>query len=77
MKPATDRDLRNNFAQLSKLREKGENSEIAKRIRPSGCFFSKPKDLEELSLKGRASGTSAPMTKARKKRIYRKALKDT
>jgi putative addiction module CopG family antidote len=41
---------------------------------PLGCSFTGREDLEELLLKGLASGASKPMTAARKKQIYLQAL---
>jgi putative addiction module CopG family antidote len=43
---------------------------------PLGCTFVGREDLEELLLEGLASGASAPMTAARKKRIYKEALEE-
>ena len=43
---------------------------------PLGCTFVGREDLEELLLEGLASGVSAPMTAARKKRIYKEALEE-
>jgi len=43
---------------------------------PLGCSFAGCEELEELLLEGMASGASAPMTAARKKRIYKEALEE-
>ena len=43
---------------------------------PLGCSFAGLEDLEELLLEGLASGTSKPMTAARKKQIYDQALEE-
>jgi hypothetical protein len=43
---------------------------------PMDCSFAGLEDLEELLLEGLASGASAPMTPARKKRIYKEALRE-
>jgi antitoxin (DNA-binding transcriptional repressor) of toxin-antitoxin stability system len=44
MKTATIRDLRNNFARLSKWLEKGETIEIIKRGKPVADLVPKPGD---------------------------------
>lgn len=44
---------------------------------PSGCSsFTGLEDLEELLLESLDRGASAPMTAARKKRIYKEALEE-
>lgn len=43
---------------------------------PLGCSFAGREDLEELLLEGLAGSVSAPMTTARKKRIYKEALEE-
>jgi len=43
---------------------------------PLGCSFAGREDLEELLLEGLSSGASAPMTAARRKRIYKEALEE-
>ena len=43
---------------------------------PLGRSFAGLEDLEELLLEGLASGTSKPMTAARKKQIYQQALEE-
>ena len=43
---------------------------------PLGKSFAGREDLEELLLEGLDSGSAAPMTSPRKKRIYRQALEE-
>jgi antitoxin (DNA-binding transcriptional repressor) of toxin-antitoxin stability system len=50
MKIATVRDLRNNFARLSKWLEKGETIEIIKRGKPVASLVPKPGDGAKLLL---------------------------
>jgi hypothetical protein len=47
---------------------------IIRRQISTGRFSSKRKDLEKLLLEGLHSGKSKPMTAARKKQIYKRAL---
>ena len=50
MKTATVRDLRNNFARLSKWLEQGETIEIVKRGKPVANLVPKPGDGAKLLL---------------------------
>ncbi len=44
---------------------------------PLGSSFAGREDLEELLLEGLSSGASRPMTAARKKQIYKRALEES
>ena len=54
-----------------------DNSSLDRAAGRLGCSFAGREDLEELLLEGLDSGASRQMTAARKKQIYKQALKES